>query len=105
MTNCGNTPATPTISIAGPAINPVVTNDTSGEKLSLNLTLVAGDVITIDCFKRTVIQGASTNRMASVVTGSKFWSLAPGATALRFSADAYDVGTATITFRDAFIGL
>ncbi len=43
--------------------------------------------------------------MGNKSAGSRFWSLAPGDNTIRFSADAYDVGTAVVAFRSALLGL
>ncbi len=104
ITNTGTVEASPIITINGPTINPVISNDTTGERLGLNLTLVSGDQVVIDMDNATIVQG-STNRMGNKATGSRFWSLSSGANTIRFSADAYDVGTAVITFRSALLGL
>lgn len=109
--NLGTAPAAPTIVINGPAINPVVTNQTTGEQFGLTLTLVAGDVITVDCGARTVVQGTSsgatstTNRMGVKTSNSTFFSIQPGEVSLGFTADSYDTGTAEVSFRSSFVGL
>lgn len=109
--NSGTAPAVPTIVINGPAINPVVTNQSTGEKFGLILSLVAGDVITVDCGARTVVQGAAsgvtstTNRMGAKTANSTFFSIEPGTVSLGFTADSYDTGTAVVSIRSSFIGL
>lgn len=103
--NTGTAPAKPLLTIAGPCSNPTLYNDATGEKLGFALTLLAGDVLTIDCAARTVVQGSNTNKMAALTTGSKFWGLNPGSSTLRFTADAYDAGSATVTWHSAYIGI
>jgi len=105
VTNSGTVEASPIVTINGPAINPVVSNDTTGQSLGLNLTLVSGDQVVIDMDNATILQGGSTNRMGGKSSGSRFWSLTPGVNTIRFSADAYDVGTAVIAFRSAHLGI
>jgi len=104
-TNLGNAPAYPTVTLYGPMINPVVANDATGESIRLNLTLVAGDVVAIDMRRRLIVQGTATNKMGSLVQGSKFWAVLPGNNALRVGADTYDVGYATFAWKDARLGL
>jgi len=104
VTNSGSVESSPIVTINGPAINPVVSNDTTGQSLGLNLTLVSGDQVVIDMDNATILQG-STNRMGSKTTSSRFWLLAPGNNTIRFSADAYDVGTAIVSFRSALLGI
>lgn len=103
--NLGNAPAFPVVAIYGPMINPVIVNDATGESVRLNLTLVAGDVVSIAMKQRIIVQGMATNKMGNLVQGSKFWSVLPGNNALRLSADAYDSGHATFSWRNSYIGL
>jgi len=103
--NNGNAPAFPLVTLYGPMINPVIANDSSNESIRLNLTLVAGDVVTVDMKKRLIVQGATTNRMGAFISGSKFWAILPGLNNLRVGADAYDVGYATFSYREARLGL
>ena len=110
-TNAGTLPASPTITITGPCINPVITNSATGERFGLSLTLVAGDLVTIDCKNRTVVQGTVsglggvTNRMGAKTANSTFFDILPGDNTILFSADTYDTGTATLSFRDAYAGI
>ncbi len=103
--NLGNAAAFPLISLYGPCINPVISNDSTGESIRLNLILITGDVLTIDARRRVIVQGASTNRMGSLLQGSKFWAVLPGNNTIRLTADAYDAGYAIITFKSSYLGL
>jgi hypothetical protein len=103
--NSGNAPAFPLVTLYGPMINPVIANDSTGESIRLNLTLVAGDVVAVDMKKRLIVQGGTTNRMGAFISGSKFWAILPGLNNLRVGADAYDVGYATFSYREARLGL
>ena len=102
--NAGNAAAYPVVQLYGPMINPAIYNDSTGEAIRLNLTLVAGDVVTISMKNRTVLQ-AGTNKLGALVQGSKFWAIPPGNNTLRVSADSYDVGYAQFSFREARLGL
>lgn len=104
-TNNGTEAANPTITFHGPLVNPVITNVTTGEHLSLSLTLVAGDVVTVDTANYTIVQGTSTNRMSSLASGSTFWQLQPGANALTFAANTFDTGTVGVSWADSYLGL
>lgn len=111
LTNTGTTDAAPTITLAGPLTNPVITNDTTGARLGLNLTIATGQVVVVTVGSpSTIVQGtagtvASTNKMGAKTLGSTFWKLQPGANSIRLSADLYESGTAAISFRDAWEGL
>jgi len=103
--NLGNAPAFPVVAIYGPMINPVIANDATGEAIRLNLTLVAGDVVTINMRRRLIVQGSNTNKIGSLVQGSKFWAVLPGNNNLRVGADSYDIGYASFAWRDSRLGL
>jgi hypothetical protein len=103
--NNGNAPAFALVTLYGPMINPVIANDSTGEFVRLNLTLVAGDSLVISMKNRTIIQGGATNKMGAFISGSKFWAILPGLNNLRVGADAYDVGYATASWRSSFLGL
>lgn len=104
-TNGGNAEASPLLTFSGPAPNPSLTNERTGERLALNLILAPGDLVTVDMDRRTIVQGTTTGRMGARVPGSTFWKLPPGASPLRYSADAYDTGVATIFWRHAYTGI
>jgi hypothetical protein len=103
-TNAGNAAVYPTVTISGPVVNPVLTNDATGESLRLNITLLAGDTLVVNTRRRTILLG-QTNKMSSKIAGSTFWSLPPGDNPLRFAGDTYNTGTATIIYRPAWLGL
>jgi len=105
VTNSGTMNTAPVVVFNGPLLNPRLYNDTTGQVLGLDITLVAGDAITVGMKARTIIQGDSTNRMSTKTAESKFWTLAPGANLIRLTATTFDTGVATITFRDAFLGI
>ena len=105
ITNSGTVATPPVVRFYGPMINPSLTNATTGQTMGVSLTLVTGDVITIDMAARTIIQGTNTNRMSAKTTSSKFWSLAPGENLMSLTATSFDSGYATITWRSAYIGL
>ncbi len=105
VTNAGTAAAYPTITLQGPLINPVIVNETTGERMALILTLGASDTVVIDMARRTIVQGGGTNRMGARAAGSTFWALQPGDNTLRFGADSYDVGQAILTHRSAYLGV
>ncbi len=103
--NGGTMTTAPTVVFTGPIQNPRLYNDTTGQVLGLDISLVSGDAITVDMKARTIVQGTNTNRMSAKTAESKFWTLAPGENLLRLSATTFDTGTASIAFRDAFLGI
>lgn len=104
-TNWGTMDTAPTVTFAGPIQNPRLYNDTTGQVMGLDITLVSGDLITVDMKARTIVQGDTTNRMSAKTAESKFWTLAPSANLIRLTATTFDTGTATTTFRDAYLGI
>ena len=106
VTNNGSTPNLPTIVLTGPLTTPRLLNATTGFSMALNMTLIAGDVVTIDMANRTIIQGTSTNRMSTKSSDSEFWWLDPGNnTIILTTGSSGDTGTATVQFRDSFYGV
>ncbi len=102
--NPGSAPAFPVITIRGPINNPLVTNETNGNSIGVNLNLLSGDAVVIDMLRRTIVQGKSTNRMGSV-SRTTFWALTPGENVVRLTASSYDTGSATLDFRTAWWGI
>lgn len=105
VTNNGTVTSHPTITLAGPVTNPVISNSTTGERIALNITLLTGDSLVINTQDRTIIQGGATNRIGVLMTGSSFWGLAPGANIVTYSANQYDTSTATLVWNDAIGGI
>lgn len=105
VTNSGTAMAYPTITFPGPVISPVISNNTTGQKIALNLTLVTGDTIVINTKERTITQGGSTNKIGALMAGSSFWGLAPGDNVITYSANQYDTSTASLVWRSAIGGI
>lgn len=77
LVNSGDLPAFPVFTITGPVDQPVITNITSGAEFTVNKTLAAGEVLTIDA--KTGVITPSTVRL----TGRP-WLLAPGSNTVRW---------------------
>jgi hypothetical protein len=92
-TNSGDSITTVIVSINGPCANPIVTNSTTGELIQLNITLTAGDVLTVNTkfgSKSVVLidsDGNMSNQMATLDPSSTFWQLAIGDNQIIFSDD------------------
>lgn len=105
-TNNGLAPAWPIIVLNGPLTNPRIDNITTGRWLALTLSMVAGDIVTIDTYNKTIVQGGSTNRIDKLSGDSKWWWLEPGANTLRLTSTVSgEAGSASVTFRDAWWGI
>ena len=89
VTNNGSAPADPDIIIYGPVTNPYVLNTTTGEYLSLNITIDEGSYVRIyeDEGSMYVMQGGTTNRYSDF-SGTLF-KLQPGANVISYTASTY----------------
>ena len=102
-TNVGIVDTPPVITVTGPAVNPIVRLNETGESFALSLTVGAGERIVIDMAARTVLAGGTATRRYAVVPGSSWFMLRPGANGVRFSADAYNTtATLDVAWRDAW---
>jgi hypothetical protein len=83
--NTGNLQAYPIFTVRGPAVNPVITNATTGQSFQILATLTAGTTVTIDSRSGTITPGSVR------ISGAPF-ALAPGLNTIRWRSidDAYD---------------
>lgn len=105
VTNAGDADSWPTLHIQGPATNPTVRNNTTGDQLTLSITLAATDYLDIDCrpSARTVVLNGSASRRSSVQAGSRFPSVSPGDSVWQFRASAYQsAAQLTVSFSSAW---
>lgn len=96
--NTGNLEAAPVFIVQGPAINPIITNVTTGQSFQVLATLSAGDTVTIDARSGTITPGNVR------VSGAPF-HLAPGSNTIRWRStdDAYDpAALLTVQWRSTY---
>lgn len=81
VTNDGDVETWPVWTIAGPATSITLSNVTTGEAITLPITLTAGQSVTIDTrpFRKTVRRDDGTNLYGNLAAGSALWSLPQGA--------------------------
>jgi phage-related protein len=103
ITNTGWYTTYPTITITGPAVNPRVINNSTGQSLLIDYTLQATDILVLDTDYRTVtINGV--NRRAILNNASAWFAAPPGTSLYSFQATGTGVGTScVVTWRNAFI--
>lgn len=91
MNNTGAYPTAPFFTITGPVSYPIITNQTTGQQIKLNIVIGAGDTLAIDCQSGTVtLNGANRNNTVDIST--TFFGLAPGNNAIGYgSADSVAV--------------
>lgn len=116
--NAGDVPCPVKINFYGPATNPKITNQTTGQFIKIAKTLAAGDLLQIDTsFETTSIiytpsGGSPSNGMGFMSTTPingvipSFWQLACGHNTLSFSDDAANTtDRAIITWQNRYIGV
>lgn len=99
----GNAAVYPTLTIVGPLTNPTVENRATGQRISLNVAVGAGDQVLIDMGARSLTINGST-RFDVLSSTSSWWQIQPGTNEIRFSAATGDTGTQllTVTYRPAW---
>lgn len=103
LTNAGTALAWPVWTITGPCRQPIIRNDSTGERLAFGLRLLEGDTLTVDVAARTVLLGGASRRSA-LLPRSTWFGIPPGSTAIGFDAfDPAESGTLTVTWRDAWV--
>lgn len=97
--NAGTENAYPLIRLNGPAINPRITNLTTGETISVTFPLGAGDYLEIDPKGYTIMFNGVSPLVEDPST--VWWNLPPGESQIQFDADSYDAtASAVIEWRD-----
>lgn len=102
VTNAGNFPTRPVLTITGPATSPRAENVTAGRHLLFDLTLGAGDFLVVDMDARTILLGGTASRYSSLAPGSSWWDLAPGENQLKYTS-ADSMGTLEVRYRSAWL--
>jgi len=96
VTNQGSHTAYPYITITGPVTNPVLVDSNSGTTMALNITLSAGDVLTIDTRLKSIILNNFVSRRTAMA-GRQWISVPPGISdTISFTADS---GTGSCTVK------
>lgn len=91
--NSGNLEAAPVFIVRGPAVNPIITNATTGRSFQILATLTSTDTVTIDARSGTITPGTVR------ISGAPF-SLAPGSNTIRWrSADDVFYSGALLTLQ------
>jgi len=105
VNNDGEAVYLPRIEIHDQADNPVITNQTTGERFELDINLVDGDEVVIDMLKRTVTLNGS-NIIGNKTDDSVWWGLQVGPNSIVLdSSSGSDTVTADIYWRNGVRGL
>jgi hypothetical protein len=87
VSNTGDVEAWPLWTIVGPAVNPTLTNNTTGKSIALTISLTVGQSLTIDTrpgFK-TITRENGSNQFSAASPASSLWSLARGLNTITLS--------------------
>ncbi len=104
VTNTGNADTWPVLILTGPALNPVVRNNTTGERLTFSIDLPAGSFLEVDAAERTVLLDGTANRRTALSSGSSWPRIAPGPNTFQFRASTYSaLASLVVRFRSAWL--
>jgi len=103
VTNNGWATTNPQITVTGPVSNPTITNTTTGQFLTVNVTLGTTDVLVLDLENKNITLNGSPARNL-LANGSQWFGANPGSTTFSFSGTAGTSATAaTIVYRNAYV--
>jgi len=104
----GGDVATPVeIEFKGPAVNPTVSNLTTGEFIRVNRELAEDDVLTVNtAFGKKHVKINGQNAFNYIDLDSVFWKLAPGENALSYESNNDSIKTKVlIKWKNRYVGL
>lgn len=112
INNVGTAPTPFSFVFSGPATNPKVTSNTTGQFIKLGLTLAAGDVVAVSTAfgKKTVtltrVGQSPVNAMGYLVTGAVFFSLNPGTNSITYGDDTSSTASSLVlTYSNRYQGI
>jgi hypothetical protein len=111
--NTGDVPTPVQITIAGPCVNPIIDNLTTGKTLAIVQSVLSGESIEIDtAFGQKRVEhidgsGTRTNVMHWLTDASELWDLAVGDNALEYSetSGAGGAGAVTVSWYNKYTGV
>lgn len=96
INNTGAYTTAPFFTITGPVSYPVITNQTTGQQIKLNIAIGAADKLTIDC-QSGIVTLNGVNRNNAVAISTTFFGLAPGANTIGFASSDSTAVTSRLT--------
>lgn len=102
LANDGNAPAAWVATLVGPATNPILTNDDTGQSISFSSLVVgSSETLIYDSFSsRITLEGDAVN--LSLASGFSWWDLQPGDNDISISATGAGSATFSITWHDSY---
>jgi len=111
LSNDGDVETPVEIIFNGPAINPIITNETTGEFIKVTQTLLEGECLTIATGfgnKSVIFNDGSTdtNAFGNIDLDSTFWQLQVGDNEVVYSADTgIDTASVNISYTQRYVGV
>ncbi len=105
ISNVGIADTHPSVTLFGPATNPIITNLATGEQVKLTYVLAAGAYLVLDFARKTVLLNGATSVYSSVdFVNTDWWTLLPGANTVSWTATATTTASSMrVNYRDAWI--
>lgn len=100
IVNAGNVPTAPVVRLDGPMTNATITNETTGETLTITYTLGSGEYLEIDFVSKTVMLDGVASRYYA--KSGSWWELNPGSNSIRVTSGS-GTGSASIRWYDAWL--
>lgn len=104
-TNFGNEPTSPVVEFTGPIEQPRLINSTLNQALAFDIDLLAGQTLTVDTDKGTVLLNGTTDRLytrSNLSVPVEYWKLDPGYNNVTLTAAVIGTGAqARVTWRSA----
>jgi len=96
MNNTGSYITAPFFTITGPVAYPIITNQTTGQQIKLNIVIGAGDTLAVDCQSGTVtLNGVNRNNTVDITTS--FFGLLPGVNTIGYGSSDSIAVTSQLT--------
>lgn len=105
--NDGDVEAPVKIEFIGPAINPTITNVTTGEFIKINQELGEKDILTVStAFGEKYVKINGENAFHYIDLESTFWQLIPGDNILSYASNNDSINTkVTVKWKNRYVGL
>lgn len=108
VTNPGDVSAWPIWTVTGPGSNVLIQNVTTGETLSSYLTLIAGQVLTIDTRPgiKSVTREDGSNQFATLSSTSTLWEIGTGNVAINLTmTGASGASSVVLSYTPRYLGI
>jgi hypothetical protein len=103
IVNKGTWPTGPKLTLYGPIANPVVTVRQTGQFIKIGVTLLTGDVLTLDMRTKSVLLNGVTRRN-KVTNDSAWWLLGNGTWTIDYRGDVFQTDARmNVSYRSAWI--